>query len=67
MHNKKITNIVDWTDMYFIFIFHFGKYLFSSFQTHTNQRISIKVRNMSQLLELIFQSYTYRTRALENI
>ncbi len=34
MHNKKITNIVDWTDMYFIFIFHFGRYPFFGFQTH---------------------------------
>jgi hypothetical protein len=51
---KKITNIIDWTNMFFIFIFHFGKYPFSSFQTHTNHSICIKVRNTSQLLELIF-------------
>ncbi len=46
MHNKKIMNIVGWTDMYFIFIFHFGKYPFFDLQTHTNHRICIKVRNM---------------------
>jgi hypothetical protein len=55
MHNKKIMNIVDRIDMYFIFIFHFGRYPFSSFQIHINHKICIKVRNTSQLLELISQ------------
>jgi hypothetical protein len=64
---KNKMNIVDWTDLYFIFILHFGGYPFSGFKTHTNHRICMKVKNMSQLLELIFQSYTYPTRALENI
>jgi hypothetical protein len=45
MHNKKITNIIDWMDMYFIS--HFGRYPFFGFQTHTHQRICIKVRNTS--------------------
>jgi hypothetical protein len=56
MHYKKITNIVHQTDMYFIFIFHFHGYSFFGFQTHTNHKICIKVKNTSQLLELIFQS-----------
>ncbi len=54
MHNKKITNIVDQMDMFFIFIFHFGEYPFFGFQTHNHHKICIKVRNTSQLLELIF-------------
>jgi hypothetical protein len=44
---KKIMNVVDWKDMYFIFIFHFDGYPFFSFQTHTNHRIWSKVRNTS--------------------
>ncbi len=54
MHNKKIMNIVDQMDMYFYFIFHFGKYPFFGSQTHTHHMICIKVRNTSRLLELIF-------------
>jgi hypothetical protein len=55
---KKITNIVDQMDKYFIFIFHFDIYPFFNFQTHTNHRVCIMVRNMSQLLELIFHRPT---------
>jgi hypothetical protein len=36
MPNKKIMNIVDQTDMYFIFIFHFDRYPFFGFQIHTH-------------------------------
>jgi hypothetical protein len=58
MHNKKITNLVDQTDKYFIFISHFDIYPFFGFQIHTNHKVCIKVRNMSQLLELIFHRPT---------
>jgi len=40
-------SIVDRTNMYFIFIFHFGEYPFSNFQTRINHKICIKVKNTS--------------------